>query len=160
MFSHPQWLPGSRRCSWGALTPLAVGVKIVCDLSKLCNYSAYARLSKLNTHKLTAATAAAGESALPCFGFTVRRLIDFYLCCACVCSCSISTTWRMRNMATCPTTHTRTLRLGMGPSMGLQTFLINFQAAKKQRQLGMPTEKGRGKMTRRGDRCTDSRQYE
>lgn len=91
-----------------ALAPLAVGVKIVCDLSKLCNYSAYARLSKLNTHKLTAATAAAGESALPCFGFTVRRLIDFYLCCACVCSCSISTTWRMRNMATCPTTHTRT----------------------------------------------------
>lgn len=89
------------------LAPLALGVKIVCDLSKLCNYSAYARLSKLNTHKLTAAAAAAA-AAPPSFGFTVRRLIDFYLCCACVYSCSISTTWRMRNMATCPTTQTHT----------------------------------------------------
>lgn len=45
-----------------------------------------------------------------------------------------------------------TVWLGMGPSMGLQTFLINFQAAKKQRQLGMPTErrKGRGQGQRRG----------
>lgn len=42
-------------------------------------------------------------------------------------------------------THAHTLRLGMGLSMGLQTFLINFQAAKKQRQLGMPTERRKGR---------------
>lgn len=41
----------------------------------------------------------------------------------------------------------------MGLSMGLQTFLINFQAAKKQRQLGMPngeTEREGGRGKRRG----------
>lgn len=79
-----------------------------------------------------------------------------------MCSCSISTTWRMRNMATCPTTHTHTdrrtdrqhtgtlcTRAGNGPQHGtVQTFLINFQAAKKQRQLGMPTDRCRGRQLR------------
>lgn len=126
-------LPGKARlvgcCLWLRVAT-SLGVKIVCDRCKLCNYSAYARLSKLNIQ----------INSVACFGFTVRRLIDFYLCCACVCSCSISTARRMRNMATCPTTHTRaqadTALAGNGPQHGTADILNQLSGCKRTTATG------------------------
>lgn len=122
------------RLAWEPTTPLASRPALVlridggwcensrCDLQELCNYFAYARLSKLNIQINS------------CLSFTVSRLIDFsvspfrtlflYL------SLSFCVFVQLVPLGVCAINAMATRSRRMGHSMGSlwlrQTFLINF----------------------------------